>query len=96
MYDAIKMVADYYGGKLPPFYTTSQSPNRWEAMMWKVWNKASDDMMYDDSHPWFQNGRWHRIVPHNPGFNLYLDPTLNDSHIGTAIYKIGKELGLTI
>lgn len=51
------------------------------------------DLMYDDTHPAYQNGRV-RINPHVPGFDIYEKDSLNDEHIFTALKKIGKEIGL--
>ncbi len=63
-------------------------------MLWDVWNGADRNLRYDDSHPAFASGQWTRAYPQDAGFNLYADPSVNDTHIETALKKIGRELGL--
>jgi len=56
---------------------------------WEIWNRASDDLRYDDTHPVFKVRQ--RVVPYNPTFNVYSDDT-HDGHIQTALFHILKEL----
>lgn len=60
--------------------------------LWSIWNAASFDLMYDDTHPAYRKKQ--RVVPYEEGFNVYNDDDINDSHIETALKKIGTELGI--
>lgn len=64
-----------------------------ERMLWDVWHLAHNNLQYDDSHPLFAGGHWPRIYPCDATFKMYVDG-LSDDHYGTALRKIGLELGL--
>ena len=64
------------------------------SMMWELLNQVLYDFENDDSHPAYAKCGRTRIVPYKGReWNLYADG-VNDSHIETALKKIGKELGL--
>jgi len=64
--------------------------------IWNIWHSASDNLMYSDAHPLFQNGKWTRVYPQHPGFDPYAAGNVNDNHIETALKAIAKELGIDI
>ncbi len=88
---ALKAVVDHAGGAeaVRKQYATKTMGR----LLWDLWHVAEDNLRYDDTHPGFANGHWPRVFPHNPSFDLYANG-VNDSHIETALRKIGKELGL--
>lgn len=90
---AITKVADHWGRATFVEHTEQTTPT---ATAWLLHNLAVNQLQYDDTHPFFQNGKWERIVPYQPSFNMYIDNgnNLTDNHIQTAIIKISKELGL--
>lgn len=91
---AMRAVAEYYGPAVLIEYAEARNEKQ---MIWLLHLKATDQLQYDDTHPFFVNGTWQRIYPHQPGFKMYTDDngaSLNDTHIGTAIFRIGRELGL--
>lgn len=64
------------------------------ALGWYIYWAAQFDLMFDDTHPAFMQGR-RRIIKHSPEFREYdYDADLNDAHWQTAILKALKELGL--
>jgi hypothetical protein len=89
----IRAVIDNKGG--PAKVKELHKEHTRERMLWDLWAEAERNLMYDDNHPAFKSGTWHRVHPHEPGFNIYkVDETINDSHILTALKSIGKELGV--
>jgi hypothetical protein len=64
------------------------------SMMWKLFHIVAFDAMNDDEHPSFKTGRL-RINPHVPGWEMYPEG-INDDHYGTALRKLGVELGLLV
>jgi hypothetical protein len=100
MRDGIKAVIDHYGG-LDAFKAAMQARypkinvNSVTAYLWAAFTIAADNMRYDDNHPFFQNGTWTRILPHNPNFDMYSDGD-NDTHLTTALKAIGKEIGFAV
>lgn len=62
-------------------------------VLWQLFHMAYDNLQYEDTHPFFQQGRWTRVYPYTPSFKLY-ENGLNDDHIATALRSISKELGL--
>lgn len=99
--NAIERVADYYGPKYVCNLSNLIPPDRLErigdhdkALRWKLYHVAIDNLQYDDDHPFFQNGRWDRIIPYIGPFQKELYNYLNDAHIDTALRQIQKQLGL--
>lgn len=62
-------------------------------MLWDLYHIATRNIMYDDTHPLYQNGTWVRIYPYQPNWNIY-SLGINDTHIETALRRIGKKLEL--
>lgn len=62
-------------------------------IVWGIWRVAHNNLQYDDKHPFFMDGTWTRIHPHDPTFRLY-EEGLHDSHIETALKRICRELGV--
>lgn len=91
MFHAVKAVVENAGGPQPIKDRYADKTVR--RMLWDVWHAADNNLRYDDTHPGFAKGLWPRVHPQYPGFDLYANG-LNDSHIETALHKIGKELGL--
>lgn len=94
--NAIRAVADHYGPanvKADVGKEVNGKPLTPMGMMWALFTVADRNMRYDDTHPHFQSGRWVRIIPTDPSFDMYSDGD-NDQHLATALKKIGKELGL--
>ena len=89
MLAAMRAVVDYLGGPA----TIKQGGLGQMALLWTLWNIASDNLRYDDTHPWFKNGKWKRVIPQNASFDMYSDDD-NDRTIETALKAIGRELGL--
>jgi hypothetical protein len=88
---AMRAVVEYAGGPAPVKAAYAKlSSGR---MLWDLWHAASRNLLYDDSHPMFANGRCSRVHPHEPHFDLWSDD-VNDRHIETALKHIGRELGL--
>jgi hypothetical protein len=65
-----------------------------ERMVWDCWHKIHYDLLYADTHPAYQppHNRT-RVLPQNTNFDMYSDGD-NDRHIGTALMKAARELGL--
>lgn len=64
-----------------------------QSMMWQLFILAEFDYRNDDSHPAYVKGRA-RVVPFK-AFNWSpYNEGLKDSHIETALMKIGRELDL--
>ena len=90
--DGIVKVLDYYSVKQWKEKYKDLSDTRFLFdLMWKVQN----NLQYDDIHPHFLSGTWHRIIPYT-GVNLWKDgdTELNNDHMATALRRIGRELNL--
>lgn len=84
------------------YRTNGLSCNR---MLYDLFWQANFDLRYDDTHPSYSDGQIEvngvmqprkartRLVPHEPTYAAEMDKLL-DSHILTAITKIGKEFGI--
>ena len=100
--DAIRAVADHYGPQKvcsPSCFDNPRIKDKNKALRWRLFNIAMDQLSNDDTHPFFQNGTWDRIIPHVEGFSmnvLYCQDALSDDHIDTALARIQQELGLCI
>ena len=94
MFTAMKAVVEHCGGvtAVRTHYTEKDLSST--RMLWDLWHVAQRNLQFEDSHPGFEQKHWTRITPCVKGFNLYGDPTTKDSHIETALRKIGKELKL--
>ena len=93
MKSAMTAVVDHYGG---PTTVNKQFIGRTLMfMLWNIWTIAERNIRNNDSHPFFIDGYWKRIIPCEEGFDLYSDGD-NDSHIATALRSIGNELGLEV
>lgn len=90
---AMAAVLDHHG---PDKFKEHASQTRTTSVAWLLHNLAINQIQYSDTHPFFQDGKWVRVFPHQPSFDMYRDGEndLNDNHIQTAILKICKELGL--
>lgn len=93
MLAAMRAVVDSYGG--PVAAKAIQADRQWSdmALLWSLWHVCQRNLSYDDNHPAFQQGHWKRIIPQNTAFDMYSDGD-NDTHLATALRKIGRELGL--
>jgi hypothetical protein len=93
MLAGMRAVVDHLGGPAvvnDKAHTSGFSETR---SLWDLWHIVSDNLKYDDSHPWFISGRWTRLIPQDATFDVYSDGA-NDSHIETALKRIAKELRL--
>ena len=86
---AIEVIADYYH-LTAPLYS-----GKFMGLMWELHTIATNNLQYSDDHPLFADGSWRRLVPTVPGYRIYVDG-LKDTHIATALRKIGKELKLDV
>ena len=96
-YDLLKTTITAVAGKIGLDKCREYANRRNAAqLMWSLHHKATDQLQYDESHPFYQDGTWEKIVPHVEGFKIYDDngTTLNDDHIETALRRIGRELDL--
>jgi hypothetical protein len=84
-------VKAFYAKTLPAELPDIRKRNR---MLWDLWSSAERSLLYDDTHPAFAQGHWIRVCPQVPGWNLYADRTIYDTHVLTALCKIGAELGI--
>jgi hypothetical protein len=91
MLAGMRAVVEYYGG--PAEILATYADGNVTRMLWSLWNRVDENLRYDDSHPAFQSGHWQRILPPNPSFDMYSDGD-NDTHILTALKRIGRELGI--
>ena len=83
-------VKTFYSKTLPPDLPEHRKQTR---MIWDLWARAERSLLYDDNHPGFAQGHWVRVVPQEPGWNIYTDG-VNDVHIETALRRIANNLGL--
>lgn len=92
--DAIRAVAEDIGYDICRSYAQDRNDKQ---LMYALFHKATNQLQYDDNHPFFKNGQWKRVYPHVEGFAYYNDNgvSLNDDHIWTALKRIGKDLELT-
>lgn len=88
---AIRAVVENYGG--PTAVRKAYANLSTERMLWDTWNLASFDLRNDDDHPFYTSGKHKRVCAYVPGFDVYREG-LNDTHIATALRKIGRELEL--
>jgi hypothetical protein len=93
MLAAMRAVVDFLGGPAAVNAKAEENKFTQRRKLWDLWHIASDNMQYDDTHPWFVSGRWKRIIPQDTTFDMYSGGDC-DSHIETALKQIGKELGL--
>lgn len=96
-YDRIKtgfnQIADYYGG--PSKIKTDYASLSTERLSWDMYHILMHNWSYDDTHPFYVDGTWARIIPHcDVNYHTLYNLGLNDSHIRTALKRIVKELGL--
>lgn len=93
--DTIQIVVNDVGLEKCHQFATERNDRQ---LIWLLHTWATDQLQYDDSHPFFQNGTWTRLTPCIEGFKTYKDNgnCLNDFHIETALKRIGKELGLFV
>lgn len=91
--EGVRAILAHHGlDQLKQHYKEANYPE--SSMMWELLNQALYDFENDDTHPAYRKGGRTRIVPCKAReWNLYADG-VNDSHIETALRKIGKELGL--
>lgn len=62
-------------------------------LLYALLNIVSRNRAYDDNHPFFQNGKWKRILPYDGrNYCFYYDDNTNDSHVETLLKSIKKEL----
>lgn len=89
---AFKAAVEHLGG--PAGVQTLRTKNSWTEtrLLWDIWEIANRSLRYDDAHPAFANGTWTRVCPQQPGFDLYSDDTIYDSHIESVLRKIAKEI----
>lgn len=62
-------------------------------LLWDIWRVAHNNLQYDDTHPFYIDGRWKRIVPYDASFSMYSNGD-NDEHFYTALRHIAKGIGL--
>ena len=61
--------------------------------LWEILAVISRNRAYDDSHPGFARGIWHRVLPFDGrDFCWYYQLGLNDNHVQTALLEAQKEL----
>jgi predicted 2-oxoglutarate/Fe(II)-dependent dioxygenase YbiX len=94
MHAAMKAAVEHLGG--PAKVQGLRAQNTWTEgrLLWHVWEIANRSLRYDDAHPAFASGTWTRVCPQQPGFDLYSDDTIYDSHIESALRKIAKDIRL--
>lgn len=85
----IKQIVDHYGRQN---LGTPKSPT---SLLWKLFHAVTEDFQYHDDHPLYRQRS--RILPHQDDhwLNKMYASGLNDTHIETALKRIGKELNLT-
>ena len=91
--NVIRAVVENHGpARVRWIFSQQNTPSR----RWALLNAAVHQLQYSDRHPFFKNGTWVRIYPHDPDFQLYKDgdQTLHDGHIDTALRRTVQELGL--
>ena len=93
MHAGMRAAVDYAGG--PAAVKAAYAAVTPGRMLWDLWHSVSRCLLYDDAHPGFARGLWPRFIPHDPSFDIYSDDA-NDSHILTALKKIGREFGLLV
>ena len=89
--DAIRQLVDSYDYTIEEI--RADCPNAM-SMMYRLYNQATYDLQFDDTHPAFAEHGRKRRVRYNPEFVLY-PPGCNDSHLDTLLKYVAKEIGLS-
>lgn len=86
----IRTVVDHYGKDL---FRVSKPESL--AGVWAALTNVSRDRAYSDSHPFYHNGAWTRVLPYDGrDYCFYYANGCNDDHVATALRNIKRELGL--